>query len=510
MILTVTLLCALSYAAPRLGLLVTVAGFACRALLNLHFQHWRRRNVPGPEPSVLTGNLGPTFSQTKHLAELCDEWYHEYPGEPFVGFYKVFTPGVMIRAPDLVKAVLVRDYASFSANDFPVDAEADPLLIYNPFVVDGDRWRKSRQLLSPLYTASRMRQLFPAMERICDQLVEYVGGHVGRDLEAKAVSATFTTQNVARCAFSVDADCFRNPDSEWRVMGRKVFQPSLLAGIKYMLVLFLPFLTNVLSVSITPKEVNEWMINLVSGLLKERKNSKKETEDQLQTLLNTKSKIELNEELIAGQALSFFTEGFETSSAALGFLIYSLAANPHVQDKLYDEIEQALKSYDNTVSYAMVQKLDYLDWTLQESLRIKPPLGVMQKQATKDYILKREINGQLEGIWIRAGTPVLIPLLSIQNDPSYFPNPDEFRPERFDPREKTTDPGRMVYFPLGEGPRMCVGMRFAQTQIKLALVRLMLNFRIVVSPNHKPFRMDAGKFPVESRDGLLVRFEKRE
>ena len=93
----------------------------------------------------------------------------------------------MIRDPDLVKTVLVRDYASFSTNDFPVDAEGDPLLIYNPFVVDGDRWRKSRQLLSPLYTTSRMRQLFPVMERICDQLVEYVERHEGQDLEAKSV-----------------------------------------------------------------------------------------------------------------------------------------------------------------------------------------------------------------------------------------------------------------------------------------------------------------------------------
>lgn len=186
-----------------------------------------------------------------------------------------------------------------------------------------------------------------------------------------------------------------------------------------------------------------------------------------------------------------------------------LAANPGVQQKLYEEIKAAMEANNDTLSYDVMQQIDYLDWTLQESLRINPPLASMTKLCTKNYSLKREINGQLVGTWIKAGTPVLIPMLAIHMDAKYYPEPQKFRPERFCPEEKAARGSQMVYFPFGEGPRMCMGMRFAQTQVKVALLQLVLNFRMTVSPNHKPFALDTRTLLVQAKDGLTVRFERR-
>ncbi|XP_038110946.1 probable cytochrome P450 6a13 [Culex quinquefasciatus] len=509
MIVTATFLLGLAYTKPMVFALVVFVGFLILALFKYNFRHWQRENVPGPKPSLLTGNLGPTLTMKKHIGQLCEEWYKEFPNEPFIGYFKVFKPAVMLRDPDLIKSVLVKDFGSFAANDFPLDEKVDPLLAHNPFMVTGERWKTSRQLLTPIFTVSKMKQLFPMMEQVSKQFVEYVGRQLGKDVEAKSISAAFTTQNVAGCAFSLDAECFDNPKSEWREMGKKVFQPTFLAGIKFTLMMFLPVVTHVLPVPFVPTEVNDWMRNMVSKLLAERRTKPVQREDQLQSLLNLKTKTELTEEMIAGHSLAFFTEGFETSSTTLGFLIYNLAANPEVQQKLYEEIKAAMEANNDTLSYDVMQQIDYLDWTLQESLRINPPLASMTKLCTKNYSLKREINGQLVGTWIKAGTPVLIPLLAIHMDAKYYPEPQKFRPERFCPEEKAARGSQMVYFPFGEGPRMCMGMRFAQTQVKVALLQLVLNFRMTVSPNHKPFALDTRTLLVQAKDGLTVRFERR-
>ncbi|XP_055598160.1 probable cytochrome P450 6a13 isoform X2 [Uranotaenia lowii] len=488
--------------------LVILCGILARELLKWHFKYWEREHVPGPKPSLLVGNLGPLLTMKKHLATVCDEWYNAYKDQPFIGYFKVFKPAVFVRDPDIIKDILVKDQSSFSANDFKVNTKLDPLLAHNPFVVDGERWKKSRQLLTPIFTSSKMKTLFPMMERVGKQFVDFIERQGGQNLEAKSISAAFTTQNVAACAFSLDAECFENPKCEWRIMGKKIFQPSIINGITFTITLFVPLVAKIIPMRLVPKEVDAWMRKMVSGLLQERRTKNVVREDQLQSLLNLK-KADLTEEIIAGHALAFFTEGFETSSTTLAFLIFNLAENPEVQERLFEEIKQGLADNGNVLSYDVIQKFEYMDWCLQESLRMNPPVAAMQKLATKRYLLKREVNGKMTGTVIPEGTTVLIPLMAIQNDPKYYPEPEKFRPERFSQEEKNERPAS-VYFPFGDGPRMCMGMRFAQAQIKVALSLLIQNFRIRVSPKHKsPWQLDNRTFLIQARDGLMVSVERR-
>ncbi|XP_062562172.1 probable cytochrome P450 6g2 isoform X2 [Armigeres subalbatus] len=506
MILTITFLIGLLYTNPLAFLLLLAAGLAVRELFKYHYKHWERQNVPGPKPSFIFGNIASSIFFRQHIAEVCDEWYKKYPNAPFVGYFKAFKPSVMIRDPEMIKTILVKDQSCFSANDFGFDEKVDPLLAHNPFMVDGERWKKSRQVLTPIFTGSRMKQLFPTMNEVSSQFVDFIGRQCGREVEAKSISAAYTTQNVVGCAFSLDADCFNNPNSEWRVMGKKMFQTTFLVGVKFMLTFFVPALMKWFPVPFLPKEVDVWIRKLVSTLLKERQTKQPERDDQLQILL--KGKSELTEEMIAGHSLSFFTEGFETSSITMAFAILHLAENPDVQEKLYQEVQRNLTENDGLLTFDLLQKIDYLDWILQESLRITPPAAALQKLCTQNYALKYEVAGKQVGTFIRPGTTVLIPIAAIHMDPQYYPEPNEFRPERFSPQEKAKR-SLPVYIPFGEGPRMCLGMRFAQSQIKIALLKLVQNFRVRVSPNYKPWQFNRQTFLTEAKDGLQVIFDRR-
>jgi hypothetical protein len=84
-------------------------------------------------------------------------------------------------------------------------------------------------------------------------------------------------------------------------------------------------------------------------------------------------------------------------------------------------------------------------------LRKYPPVPVYLRECTKDY----RIPGK--DVIIEKGTPVMVPIYGVQNDPDYFPQPERFDPRRFSPEEKAKR-DHYTSIPFGEGPRICIGM----------------------------------------------------
>lgn len=102
----------------------------------------------------------------------------------------------------------------------------------------------------------------------------------------------------------------------------------------------------------------------------------------------------------------------------------------------------------------------------------------------------------------------MIPVYAIHRDPKLYPNPEQFDPDRFTPDQvKTRHP--MAFIPFGEGPRNCIGMRFAQVQMKLGLASLLCNFRFSLSPRTKvPFQLQPKELFNIVDGGLWLRAEK--
>ena len=90
----------------------------------------------------------------------------------------------------------------------------------------------------------------------------------------------------------------------------------------------------------------------------------------------------------------------------------------------------------------------------------------------------------LKDLKVPKGLSVTIPIYSIHRDPKLWPNPDKFDPERFTPEAKQSrDP--YAYMPFGHGPHNCIGMRFAQMEMKLVLARILKKYSFRVAPDTK-------------------------
>lgn len=103
-----------------------------------------------------------------------------------------------------------------------------------------------------------------------------------------------------------------------------------------------------------------------------------------------------------------------------------------------------------------------------ETLRKYPIVPVLNRECTKEY----KIPGTNK--IIEKGTALIIPVLGIQNDPKFYDNPEQFRPDRFF-KENTIGKSfvHTPYMPFGEGPRVCIGTRLAKMKTKLGLFMML-------------------------------------
>jgi cytochrome P450 len=113
---------------------------------------------------------------------------------------------------------------------------------------------------------------------------------------------------------------------------------------------------------------------------------------------------------------------------------------------------------------------------------------------------------------IEKGQRIFVPLISIQQDPDYYHDPQDFLPERFDPEHGGTKSfvDRGVLAPFGNGPRECLGKRFAQLQLKAAVYEIVRNFEISIDTNltAKVLEIDPGELLMNvKKGGMWLKFK---
>lgn len=101
-------------------------------------------------------------------------------------------------------------------------------------------------------------------------------------------------------------------------------------------------------------------------------------------------------------------------------------------------------------------------------------MPILNRECTKDYTIPGT------DVLIKKGTAVVIPSYGIQYDEKYYPNPQEFKPERFNEDKKKTFI-EQPYMPFGDGPRLCIGLRMGKLQTKMGLITMLRKFNFEIT-----------------------------
>ncbi|XP_046385904.1 probable cytochrome P450 6a14 [Ischnura elegans] len=517
-ILLITILCGLFY-------------WAFIAPLN----YWGRKGVPNIPGTLIFGNLWDAITLKGAIGEIYADLYFKLKGKRYGGFVKFHKPGIIVRDPELIKNVLLRDFTHFHDNDVQMHPKLDPLMARNIFVVPGENWKKIRSGVTPAFTAQKIKTIFPLITENCDRLKVYFremiekSGEKGWEIEMKDMAARFMTENVSSCAFGLQTDAIRNPDNEFRQMGKQLLEPTPMKALVQLIIMVQPTLSRILRLKFFSTDITDFFRRLVKDVLSKREETGTTRNDFLQMLtqLCKQGKLGLIEEEkekqseggdilsgtklddIAAQAVGFFTDGFETSSSLFGFTIFEMAHNPDMQQRLREEVFSAMERHGGHLTYEGIQEMEYMEMVVQETLRLYPPVLSFTRICTKRYQLPPHDEGddsEKGGVWIEEGMPVVIPVYGLHRDPIHYPDPEVFDPERFT-EEGKKERHRFVHLPIGEGPRICIGIRFGLAQTKSAIATVLANYEVLPSERtNKPIKIDPNNFLFTSKDKLWVRF----
>lgn len=174
---------------------------------------------------------------------------------------------------------------------------------------------------------------------------------------------------------------------------------------------------------------------------------------------------------VRDEAVTAFLAGFETTAATLTWWAWCMASHPQEQERARAEVMTVLGGRAPTAE--ALGRLPGLTRSVQEALRLYPPAPVL---------FSRRTAAPLDlGRWrIPARTLLMIPVMLIQRDPRWFPDPGAFRPDRFAPGAAEIPRG--AWMPFGAGPRVCLGQGLAMAEAVTVAALLLQRFRLAVSP----------------------------
>lgn len=152
----------------------------------------------------------------------------------------------------------------------------------------------------------------------------------------------------------------------------------------------------------------------------------------------------------------------------------------------------------------MGYKLNLLILFFSETMRKYSVAFILMRVALRDYKIANT------SYTIEKGMITIIPVDAIHHDPDIYPNPSEFKPERFTP-EEIAKRHSMSWLPFGEGPRNCIGLRFGEMQTMIALALLMKHYNITLSPKTPvPLEFTQKSFVLNAKGGIYLKLEKLE
>ncbi|KAK4883203.1 hypothetical protein RN001_006522 [Aquatica leii] len=476
--------------------------------LTKSYEFWEKRGVPSPPVSLLFGNMADVLFLRKSQGQLYAQVYTDYPNLRYVGFYKIREPAIVMRDAALIKKMLVKDFSSFHDNDFYIDEKIDPIFGKNPFSLKGDKWKYSRNQLTPCFTIKKLKAMFPLVNEVGKKAINYLNNADLQEIEAKELSVKYTVDVVVSCIFGIEGNSFEKNPGELQKMRAKIFTVSSVSALKHILEFSIPFLGRLFKLKFFPDEVVDYFRIVIIKSLKYREENNIVRGDFLDNMKELAIKLGSNnftiEDMVA-HAGGMFSDGSETSAIGISFILYELALNREAQDKLRACIDGILLKNKGEFTYENITGLQYLDGVFKEGLRLHPPFPYLAKVCTKDFKLPSPFYGDDSSyVEIKKGLPVFVPTYAIHRDSKYYTNPDKFEPGRYCENENN------LFFSFGEGPRLCLGETFANMQVKTFIAYIIANFEIRLNKKTTlPLKIDPQYFLLKASDGIWLNLYKR-
>ncbi|GAB6025726.1 hypothetical protein CHUAL_011710 [Chamberlinius hualienensis] len=408
-----------------------------------NFGYWEAQKIKCIRPIPVFGSLWNQFFEAVHST---DKVASSKLGKIW-GIYEMRTPCLMVADAQLIKKITVNDFQHFSNRRMlPLTSKNRLARMLLP-VMEGNEWQLTRSKLSIPFTSKRLNQMSSLFEESINSVFIAVAEKTesNSNFDVQLIFQALTADVIARSCFGrVTNDDFL---SQTNLLSKSV------TSFKMRLGSLLPNLMETLEIEMLPETCFNYFRKALLQAIGMRKQEKVRRNDFLQLILsvsvgkreskmslydndeeddtedensalsesqNPKEIKVLNEDVLIANTILFIMAGYDNIANTLSFVTYLLALNQKCQEKLLEEIDNALQQHEK-LHYDFVSSLPYLDAVVLETLRMYPPILRFERRCSCDY--------QLNNILIKKNMLVIIPIYAVHQNEDYFPSPTTFDPE---------------------------------------------------------------------------------
>ncbi len=238
--------------------------------------------------------------------------------------------------------------------------------------------------------------------------------------------------------------------------------------------------------------------SIVNNIIQERRREGVDKGDLLSMLVFAKDEQgnSMSDRELRDQSMTLFFAGHETTAISLVWMLYLMSRHPDVVAKMRDELDALVG--DRSLCVDDLAKLPYLEMVVKESMRILPAVWSFMKETIEDV--------ELGDYRVPKGSTIFISPYVTQHNPLYFPEPEEFRPERFSKENEKALP-KGAYVPFSAGQRICLGKMFALMESKLILGTMVKEVDFVLPKGHQVEFL--AQLSLHPKNGLPMQIIKR-
>ncbi len=376
------------------------------------------------------------------------------------------TPMTVVCAPSAIERVLVAEADSFRKPEFQDDGVTD-LLGDGLLLSEGETWERQRDLANPAFSMQRLADM---ADRITDHAEARTDAWTPGDVVDVEEAMTQVTLDVIldlMLGVELSRDRVADIQAALQPVGER-FRPN---PIRFATPSWVPMPGDrEFDVAVGDLEA------VLDDVLARREGTAGEGAgtsagdppmDLLSILLRARDRGEQSADQLRDELMTVLLAGHDTTALTLTYTWVLLSEHPGAAARVHEEVDEVLDG--DRPSMAHVREFDYLEWVIQEAMRLYPPVYTLFREPTEDV--------RLCGYEVPAGDPVMLPQWAVHRSERFYENPDRFEPERWRP-ERARERPRFAYFPFGGGPRHCIGKHLAMLEAKLIVAHVASTYRL--------------------------------
>ncbi|XP_071082025.1 ultra-long-chain fatty acid omega-hydroxylase-like [Haliotis cracherodii] len=449
-----------------------------------------------------TGNLHLYPQDFEKRALVDKEWMKRFP--KYCRIWRgPLLPIISVYHPDTIRAIIKSAEPKPRGLLGPYESLV-PWLGEGLLIAGGQRWYRSRRLLTPAFHFDILKPYVNVSNNAIDTMMEKIDKHVeeGTSFELFNMISMCTFDILLRCAMSVEENIQQQGNTH-----------PYLNAVNELLTLnvnraFNPwhafdFIFYNSSEGKTFKKHCDFVHRWAEDIINKRRQTlerdgppKTRYLDFLDVLLSARDADGkgLTPLEIRNEVDTFLFEGHDTTTSGISWTLFTMASKPEFQTRIQEELDTLLDGRESKhITWDDIPKMEYLTRCLKEGMRFHSPVPAILR--------KLENPMDIDGKVFPVGTLVGINIWKVHHNPEVWEDPDVYDPDRFLP-ENIQKKDTYAYIPFSAGPRNCIGQHFALNEQKVMLGRVLERYKLEADISHKVGRRTAAV--MKSTEGLWV------